>query len=61
VLVIATAIGIGLAAFVARPLRRLIQSAIGDQLARMLLGGEVGDGGKVTVDVKDGRLILTPA
>src|SRR5215213_9384619 len=28
----------------ARPLRRLVQSAIGDQLAKALLSGEVGDG-----------------
>jgi len=42
-------------AYGARPLRRLIQSAIGDPLARMLIGGEVSDGGTVAVDVKDGR------
>ena len=35
----------------ARPLRRLIQSAIGDQLARKLLAGEVLDGAEVVVDV----------
>ncbi len=40
-------------AYGARPLRRLIQSAIGDPLARMLIGGEVSDGGQVTVD-RDG-------
>jgi ATP-dependent Clp protease ATP-binding subunit ClpB len=45
-------------AYGARPLRRLIQTAIGDQLARMLIGGEVTDGGKVTVDVADGELVL---
>ena len=38
-------------AYGARPLRRLIQSAIGDPLARLLIGGEVTDGGTVTVDV----------
>ncbi|TQL66823.1 ATP-dependent Clp protease ATP-binding subunit ClpB [Nocardioides albertanoniae] len=37
-------------AYGARPLRRLIQSAIGDPLARMLIGGEVTDGGEVHVD-----------
>ncbi len=47
-------------AYGARPLRRLIQSAIGDRLARMLIGGEVTDGGKVTVDVHDGELTLQP-
>ncbi|MDQ6875328.1 MAG: ATP-dependent chaperone ClpB [Actinomycetota bacterium] len=35
----------------ARPLRRLVQSAIGDPLARALLAGEVRDGNTVVVDV----------
>jgi ATP-dependent Clp protease ATP-binding subunit ClpB len=35
----------------ARPLRRLVQSAVGDQLARALLAGEIIDGDEVTVDV----------
>ncbi|RLV47834.1 ATP-dependent chaperone ClpB [Nocardioides mangrovicus] len=34
----------------ARPLRRLVQTAIGDPLARMLIGGEVADGQQVSVD-----------
>ena len=34
----------------ARPLRRLIQTAIGDQLAKALLGGEIRDGDTVVVD-----------
>jgi ATP-dependent Clp protease ATP-binding subunit ClpB len=37
--------------FGARPLRRLVQSAIGDSLARELLAGEVRDGDTVYVDV----------
>ncbi|HEX8870183.1 MAG TPA: AAA family ATPase, partial [Lentzea sp.] len=37
----------------ARPLRRLVQSAIGDQLAKELLAGEVRDGDVVRVDVLD--------
>jgi ATP-dependent Clp protease ATP-binding subunit ClpB len=41
-------------AYGARPLRRLVQSAIGDPLARLLLSGEVLDGSTVTVDVADG-------
>ncbi|GAB3078800.1 ATP-dependent chaperone ClpB [Nocardioides zeae] len=41
-------------AYGARPLRRLIQSSIGDPLARMLIGGEVGDGGTVRVDHVEG-------
>ena len=39
----------------ARPLRRLVQTAIGDQLARALLSGTVGDGDTVVVDVADDR------
>ncbi len=40
----------------ARPLRRLVQTAIGDPLARMLLAGEVVDGSTVTADVEpEGR------
>jgi ATP-dependent Clp protease ATP-binding subunit ClpB len=34
----------------ARPLRRLVQSAIGDQLARALLAGEIRDGDEVVVE-----------
>jgi ATP-dependent Clp protease ATP-binding subunit ClpB len=37
----------------ARPLRRLIQSAIGDQLARALIAGEITDGDKVLVDLDE--------
>jgi ATP-dependent Clp protease ATP-binding subunit ClpB len=48
-------------AYGARPLRRLIQTAIGDRLARLLISGEVSDGGKVTVDVVDGELVVVPA
>ena len=39
-------------AYGARPLRRLIQTAIGDPLARLLIGGEVKDGDTVTVAVE---------
>jgi len=39
----------------ARPLRRLVQSAVGDQLARALLGGEIGDGDEVVTDVDEDR------
>ncbi|MFC0439845.1 ATP-dependent chaperone ClpB [Kutzneria buriramensis] len=35
----------------ARPLRRLVQSSIGDQLAKELLAGEIRDGDTVLVDV----------
>lgn len=46
-------------AYGARPLRRLIQSAIGDPLARLLIAGDVTDGGAVTVDVGEDGLALT--
>ena len=42
----------------ARPLRRLVQKEIGDQLARAILSGEVRDGDAVTVDVLDDGLVL---
>jgi ATP-dependent Clp protease ATP-binding subunit ClpB len=37
----------------ARPLRRLVASAIGDQLAKSLLAGDVTDGDTVFVDIRD--------
>jgi ATP-dependent Clp protease ATP-binding subunit ClpB len=43
----------------ARPLRRLIQSAIGDQLARKLLAGEIVDGSEVLVDLDPDSDTLT--
>ncbi len=46
-------------AYGARPLRRLIQTAIGDPLARLLIGGEVTDGETVRVDLGDEGLVLT--
>jgi ATP-dependent Clp protease ATP-binding subunit ClpB len=39
----------------ARPLRRLVQTAIGDKLARALLSGDVRDGDTVVVDVTEDR------
>jgi len=39
----------------ARPLRRVVQTAIGDALARELLAGEIRDGQTVHVDVLDDR------
>ncbi|MEP6852124.1 MAG: ATP-dependent chaperone ClpB [bacterium] len=43
----------------ARPLRRLVQTALGDQLARALLAGEVQDGQQVVVDLEADRSGLT--
>ncbi|MFI2226975.1 ATP-dependent chaperone ClpB [Streptomyces fradiae] len=46
-------------AYGARPLRRLVQTAIGDRLAREILSGEVRDGDTVRVDRADGGLSVT--
>ncbi|WP_304452308.1 ATP-dependent chaperone ClpB [Nocardiopsis sp. YSL2] len=46
----------------ARPLRRLVQSSIGDPLAREMLSGELADGDTVVVDVDEAtdKLRVTP-
>ncbi len=46
-------------AYGARPLRRLVQSAIGDRLAKAILSGQVTDGDTVVVDVADASDGLT--
>jgi ATP-dependent Clp protease ATP-binding subunit ClpB len=43
----------------ARPLRRLVQTAIGDKLARALLAGDIHDGDAVVVDLSDDRSTVT--
>jgi ATP-dependent Clp protease ATP-binding subunit ClpB len=43
----------------ARPLRRLVQSAIGDQLAKAILAGEIRDGDTVVVDLDETKDALT--
>lgn len=48
-------------AYGARPLRRLIQTAIGDRLAKEILSGEVTDGDTVLVDRDGDGLIVGPA
>jgi ATP-dependent Clp protease ATP-binding subunit ClpB len=47
----------------ARPLRRLVQTAVGDSLARELLAGEIRDGDEIIVDVDSvgGALSVHPA
>jgi ATP-dependent Clp protease ATP-binding subunit ClpC len=42
----------------ARPLRRTIQREVDNELSRLLLDGRVAEGGSVTVDVADGRLVF---
>ncbi len=39
-------------AFGARPLRRLMQKAIGDRIAKLLLSGEIADGASLTISAK---------
>ena len=49
-------------AYGARPLRRLIQQAIGDKLAKLLLAGEIVDGDTVHVDrAADGEALTLSA
>ncbi|MEV8530792.1 ATP-dependent chaperone ClpB [Streptomyces sp. NPDC051211] len=48
-------------AYGARPLRRLIQTAVGDRLAREILAGEVKDGDTVRVDVAGEDLLVGKA
>ena len=48
-------------AYGARPLRRLVQTAIGDRLAKEILAGEVKDGDTVRVDAFGDGLIVGPS
>ena len=43
----------------ARPLRRLVQSSIGDRLAKAILAGDIRDGDHVVVDVAPAKDALT--
>jgi ATP-dependent Clp protease ATP-binding subunit ClpB len=43
----------------ARPLRRLVQSAIGDKLAKALLSGQITEGDEVIVDLDESSDQLT--
>nr|MDQ3580042.1 AAA family ATPase [Actinomycetota bacterium] len=43
----------------ARPLRRLVSSAIGDHLAKALLSGDIRDGDTVGVDITDDNSALS--
>lgn len=42
----------------ARPLRRLVQTAVGDQLAKAILAGSITDGDTVQVDVANDTLVV---
>ena len=45
----------------ARPLRRVIQKQLTDRLALALLKGELREGDSVTVDAREGELVLDGA
>ena len=45
--------------FGARPMRRVIQREVENQLSRLLLDGQLRPGQEVTVDVHDGLLAFT--
>ncbi len=47
--------------FGARPLKRLIQKKILDQLSIAMLEGKVQPGSHTLIDVEDGRVVFTPA
>ena len=44
--------------FGARPLKRIIQSEILDQLALEIIEGRIGEGDKAEVDMKNGKIAL---
>jgi ATP-dependent Clp protease ATP-binding subunit ClpB len=46
------------AEFGARPLKRLVQRAIADPAARLLLEGAIGEDGVIRVDVRDGEFTV---
>ena len=45
----------------ARPLKRLIQLDLETPIARVLVKGELRDGGTAKVDVKDGKIVVVPS
>ena len=45
-------------AFGARPLRRTVQRYVETPLARKVLAGEIGDGGRLTVDAVEGEIVF---
>jgi ATP-dependent Clp protease ATP-binding subunit ClpB len=47
-------------AYGARPLKRVIQRAVQDELADEILSGTVSDGGRVVVDADDSGIVLLP-
>ena len=48
-------------AYGARPLRRTVQRYVETPLARKVLAGEIGDGGRLTVDAVEGEIVFDMA
>ena len=46
--------------FGARPMRRVIQREVDNELSRRLLDGQINPGQRVIVDVEDGHLTFVP-
>lgn len=44
--------------FGARPLKRVIQNTILDELAELIIAGKIAEGGKIKADLKDGEIVL---
>jgi len=44
----------------ARPLKRYLQHALETRIGRALIGGEIGEGTTLRVDVRDGGLVVEP-
>ncbi len=44
----------------ARPLKRLIQQELETPIARLLVKGELRDGDTISIDLKNGSLVLVP-
>ena len=47
-------------AYGARPLKRVIQREVQDELAEEILSGTVSDGGRVVVDADESGIVLLP-
>ena len=45
--------------FGARPLKRYIESNIETPVARIIVGGDLGEGSTIVVDEKEGKLVLS--
>ncbi|MEO0224119.1 MAG: hypothetical protein ABIL76_03390, partial [candidate division WOR-3 bacterium] len=44
----------------ARPLRRVIQKEIENEISKLILSGKIGEGSKITIDAQDEKFIIAP-